>query len=345
MLKKTLLILLLVALLPVGSAFAFNIPSGGGDTGDPEDSAPAEPDPVEPTRVVAFGDSITRGFGATAYSVYLQQLFDAQGCNVSVINEGKNSETTIGGVGRIGSVLSTHQPHYILIMLGANDARSGLSATGAAANIGSMMDQSGAAGAIPIVSNITPNTEGGSENRAIPETYNPLIATEAANRGVTLVDNYNALAGNNWDAYNYDGLHLTNSGQQILANQFFAVLPCGGGGSGGGGGGGCFIATAAYGSLLEPHVALLREFRDSFLLTTGPGQKFVSLYYSYSPPIARVINDSEILKSGVRILLVPLIGIAYLLVNGLWYLLPAGMILLCLMGIAGLKRVRGVRSA
>jgi len=295
-----------------------------------EETLPAPTDTpvvVEKLRIVAFGDSITQGFGATAYSVYLQQMFNANGCEVSVINEGKGSESTIDGVNRITKVLSQRRPHYILIMEGANDARIGVGAAATAANLGAMMDLAGAAGAIPIASAITPNTEGGSENRAIPEIYNPGIAAEAGNRGVIYVDNYNALAGENWGPYNFDGLHMTDAGQQVLANQFFQVLPCGGGGGSdsGGGGGGCFIATAAYGSLLEPHVVLLREFRDTFLLTNEPGKLFVSTYYAYSPPIADYIAQHEFLKVMVRILLLPLIGIAYILLHGLWYLIPFGI--------------------
>jgi hypothetical protein len=49
-------------------------------------------------------------------------------------------------------------------------------------------------------------------------------------------------------------------------------------GGGGGGGGGCFIAAAADGSPLEPHVIkVLREFRDHYLLTSGAGKTVIYL--------------------------------------------------------------------
>jgi len=77
----------------------------------------------------------------------------------------------------------------------------------------------------------------------------------------------------------------------------------------------CFIATAAFGSKLAPAVALLRQFRDKRLLTNRPGQAFVRFYYSVSPPLAASIAGSEFFKGLVRALLLPVIAVAYLLLN------------------------------
>lgn len=79
------------------------------------------------------------------------------------------------------------------------------------------------------------------------------------------------------------------------------------GGGGGGGGGGCFIATAAYGSYLDPHVQTLRAFRDNVLLYSSWGRAFVDFYYKWSPPAARFIADRPLLKGATRLALTPVV--------------------------------------
>jgi len=82
-----------------------------------------------------------------------------------------------------------------------------------------------------------------------------------------------------------------------------------------GGGGGCFIATAAYGSQDGPHVSILRKYRDEHMLTNRPGRWLVARYYEYSPPAARWLEENTWAQGFVRILLLPVIGFAWLTIN------------------------------
>ncbi len=103
---------------------------------------------------------------------------------------------------------------------------------------------------------------------------------------------------------------------------------------GSGGGGGCFIATAAYGSYLDPHGKVLRDFRDKRLLTNTPGRAFVRLYYRYSPEIAGVIARHDSLRGMVRMVLTPV-------VYGLQYPVFLGMLVIFLaLPVKRLKRSR-----
>lgn len=98
----------------------------------------------------------------------------------------------------------------------------------------------------------------------------------------------------------------------------------------------CFIATAAFGSKFTWPVALLRTFRDQYLLTNTIGTAFVNYYYHYSPPIAEIIASSTLLKILVRVLLAPVIVLVYLIYHPLLLLL---LIPLCLWGRSFLAHI------
>ena len=95
--------------------------------------------------------------------------------------------------------------------------------------------------------------------------------------------------------------------------------------SSGGGSSWCFIATAAYGSYLDPHVEALRRFRDHYLLTNAAGRSFVSFYYQYSPPAAELISKHKALRTLTRWVLTPAVYAAEY---------PLLFIVLCMSGAA-----------
>jgi hypothetical protein len=87
----------------------------------------------------------------------------------------------------------------------------------------------------------------------------------------------------------------------------------------------CFIATAAYGSKFEPHVVLLRSFRDQFLRTNPIGEAFVRFYYHNSPSIAKFIAGNGLLKGLTRALLMPFVCCVYMLFHPLFGCLMIGL--------------------
>ena len=88
---------------------------------------------VQPARatetvILAFGDSLTAGYGLTATQAFparLEQKLRAGGQAVRVINGGLSGDTTTGGLSRLDWALAD-QPDIVLVELGANDALRGI---------------------------------------------------------------------------------------------------------------------------------------------------------------------------------------------------------------------------
>ena len=81
----------------------------------------------------------------------------------------------------------------------------------------------------------------------------------------------------------------------------------------------CFIATAAFGSNLDPHVTSFRKFRNEFLLNNNWGKQFVKIYYKYSPALAHIISENKFLKTITRWILWPLLAFVEMsLAWGIW---------------------------
>lgn len=74
----------------------------------------------------------------------------------------------------------------------------------------------------------------------------------------------------------------------------------------------CFIATAAYGTPLAEEIMVLRRFRDTVLLPSKIGRRFVNWYYQVSPPLAKFISRFWLLKALVRLALWPVVRLVRL---------------------------------
>jgi acyl-CoA thioesterase-1 len=83
---------------------------------------------AETLRLLAFGDSLTAGFGvrpAESFPSRLEAALRQEGYDVRVINAGVSGDTTAGGRSRIGWALA-EKPHAAILELGANDMLRGV---------------------------------------------------------------------------------------------------------------------------------------------------------------------------------------------------------------------------
>lgn len=95
------------------------------------------------TRIVAFGDSLTEGYGVEredAYPSQLEKELYTLGYDVKVFNSGYSGETTTGALNRVDWVLSLN-PDIVIITIGANDAMRGINLSITKKNIANIIEK------------------------------------------------------------------------------------------------------------------------------------------------------------------------------------------------------------
>lgn len=96
----------------------------------------------------------------------------------------------------------------------------------------------------------------------------------------------------------------------------------------------CFVATVAFGSRNHIFLDVLREFRNKFLHPYSWGKQFIKFYYKNGPGWAKSISENFWARSTVKIVLIPVIALAYLFLNPLWLFVLGGV------GFLGYRRRR-----
>lgn len=99
--------------------------------------------------VLALGDSLTYGTGATAETSYPAALARLTGWNV--VNAGIPGDTSAGALARLPELLQQHKPPLVIVSIGGNDFLRRVPPAETRSNIRAICEQVVAAGAQPLL--------------------------------------------------------------------------------------------------------------------------------------------------------------------------------------------------
>jgi len=191
----------------------------------------------DPKKVVAIGDSITfgfldlqkRGFHLTTSNNYpniLQGKLKRLDPAWQVINEGVGGEFTDTGAARIGSVLRSDRPGFILIMEGTNDAHHCGDSVALVNNLRRMVQSAKANKTIPILGTIPPSFRNNPCADDIIDEANGGIQAIGGAEGIVIADIFNGM--NQRDLFGIapdrDPLHPNERGYAVMAEIWYKAI-------------------------------------------------------------------------------------------------------------------------
>ena len=174
--------------------------------------------------ILAFGDSLSAGFGAEAgksYPDYLQKLLDAKGYHYRVINAGVSGDTSSDGIVRLPSSLPL-KPAVVILELGGNDGLRGLPVTTTRGNLEQMILTLQKSGAKVVLAGMTlPRNYGADYIRTFERVYADLAKQYKLALIPFLLQDVALQAP---ELMQRDGIHPTAAGNEKVAATVFKYL-------------------------------------------------------------------------------------------------------------------------
>ena len=173
--------------------------------------------------ILAFGDSITAGFGLApeeAFPARLEARLRAQGIAAHVVNAGVAGDTTAGGRARLDWALAD-KPDVVILELGANDALRGIDPATVRANLEAMISRIQASGAkLLLTGMLAPPNWGEDYRRDFDRIYPELAQAHGVALYPFLLDGVAMDARLNQP----DGLHPNERGVAVLVDHIAPLV-------------------------------------------------------------------------------------------------------------------------